>query len=258
MNLGEWFEYWVHPVIDAATNTNQQAFDAARERIMQAERDALLNDDQAQALKFILAYYYLVFTRTADLEHEQQDAIEAAFNVFSKPSCGMYSSLFKRRYELQFRILADQMGHPLSNKEFELMLASLPPSERHAEQWFYISRFCFLRGKPEEIAKAYEDCIINGCDWAREYNWRRLEVMHRLLERRATTRDIELLINSTSQTGMLDEIEDIFWAAMEACKIDLGRVQRSISRRRAEIIRLMQADTGNTAALKSEQAAMDN
>jgi len=215
--IGELYERWIYPLVDASNARDNAAFERAREKLQQAQASGELDEDCVYALNFALAYYTLAHWRVLGDREMQVVALEQARAELSKPSHGPISSLLRRRYLLQVRIIGCFMGvMPLAEDEFDEMLALLPPEDRHTEQWFLISNYCFQHRDRERIVQAYEQYLELSNNWERDYNWRRLDLMVKLLDGRASKIDVELFFKSIMLPGCIEEIRQDFWPLLEA------------------------------------------
>lgn len=209
------FERWIYALIDASNVRDNVAFEAARDKLLKAQASGEVDEDGAAALGFALAYYTLAHWRVLGDEEMQVVTLEQARDVLSRPSFGPISSLLRRRYLLQVRIIGCFMGvMPLPEDEFDELLELLPPQDRHTEQWYLISNYCFQHRDRDRIVQAYEQYLELSDSWERDYNWRRLDMMVKLLDGRASKIDIELFFKSLMLPGCIEEIRKDFWPLM--------------------------------------------
>jgi hypothetical protein len=212
VELGAFFERFVYPLVDALACGEPALYDCARRGISDSLHDPAMNPDLRRAAEYILSYY--VFTSTIVLNQFdlQAPALREALAGFAVPAAGVMSSLIQRRYLLQLRVFANNAAvQELSCAEMDALAATLPPGDRHTEQWFHISEFYFRTGNLERVVEAYEQYMEGSSKWARDYNWRRLNVMVKLLDGSASRLDAELLIREMVVPGCAKEIERSFW-----------------------------------------------
>lgn len=218
--VSQLYERWIYPLVDASNARDNSAFERAREQLQLAQAGSELDEDCACALGFALAYYTLAHWRVLGDQEMQVVSLEQAREALSKPSCGPISSLLRRRYLLQVRIVGCFMGvMPLPEEEFDEMLALLPPEDRHTEQWFLISNYCFQHRDRERIVQAYEQYLELSNNWERDYNWRRLDLMVKLLDGRASKIDVELFFKSLMLPGCIEEIRQDFWPLLQSQRL---------------------------------------
>jgi hypothetical protein len=210
--LRSFFERYVYPLVDALAFEEQAPYERARDEVQAARGSPSVDVDLRSAIDYILAYYTFMSTVVLGQRELQQQALSAALAGFAAEPAGAMSSLIQRRYHLQLRVLANNAEvQRLEGAEMDQLVAALAPAERHTEQWFYISQYYFRAGNLTRIVEAYEQYMESSSDWARDYNWRRLNVMMKLLDHSATRRDAELLIESIMVPGCAREIERSFW-----------------------------------------------
>jgi hypothetical protein len=215
--ISQLYEGWIYPLVDASNARDNAAFERAQERLRRAQADSDLDEDSRRALGYALAYYTLAHWRVLGDREMQVVALEHARDDLARPSCGPISSLLRRRYLLQVRIIGCFMGvMPLPEDEFDEMLSLLPPEDRHTEQWYLISNYCFQHRDRDRIVQAYEQYLELSDNWERDYNWRRLDLMVKLLDGRASKIDVELFFKSIMLPGCIEEIRQDFWPLLEA------------------------------------------
>ena len=202
----------MQPIVDALADLDEYALDCAERRVRDAINGEGISPDITRTLEFYLGYY--VYLRTVLLEYtdRQAAAYGKGLEILNGDPAGPVSSLFQRRLLLQYRIIADDMGTaPLGQADYLRLRRALRDDELGTEQWFYISKYTFKQRDLAQTARAYESFLDSGDNWARDYNWRRLEVMVKLLEGRATPLDLELLIKSMVVSGCVTEMRNVIW-----------------------------------------------
>jgi hypothetical protein len=206
-----FFTRYVHPLV-VALHTHDPAVYAKARQALAEQRDAAASPDIARAIEFVLAYYTYTSTLVLDLGSQQQEALQQALRGFAPPAMGEISSLVRRRYLLQLKLLAYQAEQlALSRAEFDELVAALPPADRHTEQWVFISEYYFQQQDLPHVIEAYEQYLEASSRWAKDYNWRRLNVMMKLLDGTAIRQDAELLINSMIVPACERELRRSFW-----------------------------------------------
>jgi hypothetical protein len=210
--LRDFFESYVYPLVDALAVEDESAYTNMRRELVLKLQQPGTDADVKCAAQYILSYYIFLHTTVLDQTALQAEALAEALQGFAPAPQGYISSLIQRRYLLQLRILAHNAGiRDLPLAEMERLAAALPPGERHTEQWFYLSEYYFRLGSLTHAIEAYEQYMESSSSWARDYNWRRLNVMVKLLDGTATRLDAELLIKAIVVPGCEKEIHRSFW-----------------------------------------------
>jgi len=231
-----WYERWVFPIVDALADHDEHSLDNAERRARDAIATGEVTPDIARAIEFILGYHIYLRTVILDRKDRQPSALEQALAELKRPALGTVSSRTKRCMLLQIRIIADDIGTmPLGKAEYHTLRSAISDDELHTEQWFYISKYSFKQRDLPETAKAYEQYLDEGSNWARDYNWRRFEVMVKLLENRATSLDIELLIKSMVVPGCITEMRNVIWPVIVEQGLASNHLELLLSQRAKEI-----------------------
>lgn len=212
VGLGSFFERFVFPLVESLGCREQAQYERTRAEISASLSDTNLDPDLRSAISYILAYYTFVCTLVLEQRESQAPALQQALAGFAMASCGELSSLIQRRYLLLLHVLANNNGvQELSPAQMDRLAAALPPRERHTEQWFYLSEYYFRLGSLERVTEAYEQYLEASAECERDYCWRRLNVMVKLLNGSAGRRDAELLIGAMPAAACKKEILRSFW-----------------------------------------------
>jgi hypothetical protein len=226
----------VFPLVISLGDGEPAAYERVRNEITCCLSDTTLDSDIRSAIGYILAYYTFVSTLVLEQRERQAQALQEALAGFAPAAAGEISSLVQRRYLLQLHIIANNNGvQDLPCAQMDRLAAALPPSDRHTEQWYYISEYYFRVNNLERVVEAYEQYMEASADCERDYCWRRLNVMVKLLDGSAGRRDAELLIRAMPAAACRKEIQRSFWPHFVRLGIADDELQQMLDRRIEEL-----------------------
>jgi hypothetical protein len=236
VGLGSFFERFVLPLVGSLAGGEQERYECVKAETTRCYNDPTLDSELRSAIGYILAYYIFVSTLVLEQRERQAPALREALAGFAPAPAGELSSLIQRRYLLLLHVLANNNGvQELSPAQMDRLAAALPPSERHTEQWYYISEYYFRLGSLERVAEAYEQYLEASADCERDYCWRRLNVMVKLLDGSAGRRDAQLLIEAMPASACRKEIQRSFWPHFLRLGIADSELQDQLDRRIEEL-----------------------
>jgi hypothetical protein len=222
----------VFPLVASLADGEQAPYERVRNEIACCLSDLTLDSDIRSAIGYILSYYTFVSTLVLEQRERRAQALQEALAGFAPAPAGEISSLVQRRYLLQLHIIANNNGvQELPCAQMDRLAAALPPSDRHTEQWYYISEYYFRICNLERVIEAYEQYLLASADCERDYCWRRLNVMVKLLEGSAGRRDAELLIAAMPAAACRKEIQRSFWPHFVRLGIADDEMQQMLDRR---------------------------
>ena len=214
----QWYQQLIDPMAEALNGQDAALFAQAREQACLARESARFGDDVSLAIGLLVSYHD--FLRCAAFREAQQAEVlyPSVRRRLLAETIGRESDLTRRRYYLQLRIVADNMGiEELPLDEFREMFASLEFHEVHTEQWYFASNFAFRHQDLETIARAYEQFLLYRDEKDNEkFQWIRLSVMYRLLRNEARPIDIEHLFCSIRTAANAREVQALLLPVIES------------------------------------------
>lgn len=213
MTFGAMYAELIDPLAEALNAGNEHNFLTAYDVAMSVSTEGQYDEDASHALRLIAEYHNFLASLHFSKDRAYQERIYFhCLELISQPAAGPLSHLAQRRLLLQHRILGDtQEILSLAEAAFHHLLDDLKPDERHTEQWMYIARYCYDRHLTDILRQAYEEYILCHSSWEREYVWRRLDLMLKIREERATADDVRLFLSQVFSSAAYHELKHSLW-----------------------------------------------
>lgn len=217
-NRAQLYAELMDPMAEALNRLDADDFRSHFTRAEQLISSGSLNADMARSLEYFRVY--LDFLQHVAFRNWQvaEEVYPETRRRLLAASAGPESDLMRRRYYLQLRIVADNMGlETLPLEEFRDLFSMLSFQEMHAEQWYFTSNFAFRYRDLETITRAYEQFLLYRDEADDElFQWVRLSVMYRLLREEAQPRHIEKLILSIRTAANAREVQALLMPEIES------------------------------------------
>jgi hypothetical protein len=217
MTFGALYAELIDPLAEALNASNERDFRTAYDVALDAATEGRYDEDASHALRLIAEYHnFLASLHFSEDRAYQERMYFHCLELIAQPAAGPLSHLAQRRLLLQHRILGDtQQILSLSEAAFHSLLDGLKPEERHTEQWMYIARYCYDRHLTGILRQAYEEYILSHSSWEREYVWRRLDLMLKIREERATADDVRLFLSQIFTSAAYHELKHSLWPELK-------------------------------------------
>lgn len=184
-----WKTTWVSPAVRAV---DRHSFEEATARL-EAARTELehsgLADDVREALGYLFLYMHCRINWHPDcLGYTQQD-YDAMLARFRPPALSELGDCIRRNLLLLIRCNGTFDSYDtLTLAEVEELLEPLP-DRLAGPAWQQLARWAFERGEAGILARAYE-AFLEYPGSLSQAKWQRVNLMHRLMNRTATSRDV--------------------------------------------------------------------
>jgi hypothetical protein len=211
--LQHWNDTWCDPIVRAMYEADRTAAETAlqnaRHQLAQARE---FNEDQRQALTISLHY----------IEYRMEKAVGGPCcaathfldtqRMLAGATVGPVSSAMQCKLLLMLNSSGERAGYsPFTEESFGRQFHGVPSGDRDQEFWYYVASWAFNHRNTEYLELAYEDFLTRADDVLSESLFRRVHLMHMLLNHRARRQDLEELIRRSKLSQQLMEFRRHIW-----------------------------------------------
>jgi hypothetical protein len=231
-----WYAAWCEPVVIAMYRRDRREIEEALRKGWDAIHNGELDGIAADCLGFQLHYLtYQVSNQWKDPGYEET-VIPQVLEALSVPSSNKIVDSLRRRLLVQMRITLDRLEiMPLTAEELDDELIHISEEEYSTEFWQYVANWAFKYNYLRYLEQAYEYAILTKHGFNSEWNWRRVEVMWRLLNRKAAVIDIVKLIETAQVVSHVVFIRKYIYPVAEQMGLLSELLVKMLDRREAEL-----------------------
>lgn len=187
----------------------EKALQAARRQL---EREHAFNPDQRLALSLYLHYIEYRMEKAVGGPGSAAAHFLAVQRSIAVASLGPVSNAMQCKLLLMLNTSGERAGHARFAEEvFARLFHGVPPGDRDQEFWYYVASWAFGHRNTEYLDLAYEDFLTRADDVLSDSLFRRVHLMHMLLNRRARRQDLEELIRHSKLSQQLLEFRRHIW-----------------------------------------------
>jgi|GEM_PF-1362676 len=217
----EWVRQWGKPVLAAIYRQDPVEGKLRLDEAQAALEECTLPEEQLEALTLSLTWFEYNLRRIgADADISEQCYLDTRAILLTRQSTDG-GELQRRRLLLVLRCEGDADGiEPLGRAEVDELLRPLTRADEDHMLWHALALWAFLHGDGEIMRRAYAAQLTNPSATMGQAKWRRVHLMHRLLEGSATREDVHAAIRSQQVRPQLLEFLNHIWPRCRAAGLD--------------------------------------
>jgi hypothetical protein len=185
-----------------------------------------LSAAEQEALRLKLSYLAYQIDKLASPEENRSAVCSRAYEQLSAPVDSSLAGL------MQSIVLIELLAHAERNGWCELprermygLLAGVPLEDRNHELWFSITTWAFSHSDIELLEEAYEVFLTQPTDFADQYPFLRVKLMHRLLTGKLTEEEVADFLGRLLVLPEALEFERYIWPRVEQAGLASARLE---------------------------------
>lgn len=225
-----WYTKWCNPIIASMYLGDRDAVRRMRQEAWDALAACDLDDDRRQCAYYRLSYVSWQELLRLGTHAEAMAGYTRLLDQLSSPPQGPLSAAMCQRMQLQSQCHADVEGlADCSVSEYLRLRSGLPQYLRDPELYHFVASWAFKHRQQETLEESLEIMTFNSTGYQSDFSWQRVNLMHLLLQGRATQRDVLELIKRLGYPHHWRVVQTSLWNAVEAAGLADSKVQAALA-----------------------------
>jgi hypothetical protein len=204
----EWLEPAHHQVYRGELETALATIAAAAEQL---ERETGFTPDERQVLRYEIGWTPFNFVSFVQSGERVARLYAQAQAVIDEPPLGPVSAPTQAFYQLALASKGVTFGLAQPTEGAVRYWAARVPAERIVTAyWMHLATLGFYLGLPDLVEDAFGELLVSASGLRDSYVWLRVNLMHLIMEQRATLQDFQELLKIIQHYGELNSFKRDF------------------------------------------------
>jgi hypothetical protein len=224
----DWFAENGDPIVESVYRKNFAAARAAMDKALAALPTSGLAPESRESLKYHLAYLQWQI----DKLEVQRGTMVPAPDQLLKRAVSVFAESIRNQLLMQIRIIHDRDGsRPFTPDEFHDSFRRVMAFHQSCEFWHYVATWAFLNQHADLVAEAMGNLTVNADGYLSDYLWQRANLMHQILKRTVTPRDIREYLKLLQVDLHVNDCRMVIWPVLQ----ERGLVDDALEQEFAEL-----------------------
>ncbi len=204
----EWCLPLMQDVVHAMYQKDQARSEALLRQASEDLVDSTLSPDENLAAEYLISRQRFAVVRAFCPREEQQLSFTRTLREVGGATLGPASEVTQCIVLIQTMTIGERLGFcEFDSARFHELFGAIPVAERDDMLWHHVATWAFTHWDAPVMALAYENLVIKPTDFRDQYPYHRVNLMHRLITKRATTKDVENFLNRLEIVNEILEFE---------------------------------------------------